>query len=217
MSQITSKWRRDYILLVHSSTYGTVEDKKEYEKIARDSALQYARLKLIPNDRMFATVLKATGMSYKFLFNPLADGSLSELNEMDKLFIFAHASTAKVGDLSAKSLARKLKSAGMRKAGLITFKACDVGKGNFLEDFVSELRERSIHIGFAKGYLEGSETIEKWPGPTLFEEITTDSGKELEGSARYRVVPGHYSSSTVIAKMPKKTVDRYLSFLSARL
>lgn len=213
MSQMTSKWARDYLLLVHSSSRGTDEDKKDYAQIIKQSAQQYMRLKPLPPEHVFATVLWGTEIKYKGLFKRLEGNSLDDLNENDKLFIFAHSSSIKVGKLEPHNLAEKLQSAGLKKVGLITFKSCSVGIGDFLEKFVNELREREILIGFAKGYLGEAETVEREPAPLLYEKITTPKGRELEGKNRYRMVGGHYAN---IENLSKEASERVLNFLLPR-
>lgn len=48
---------------------------------------------------------------------------------------------------------------GLRAVGLITFKACNVGSGTFLEDFVAALNSRGVTVGWAKGYKGSAATV----------------------------------------------------------
>jgi hypothetical protein len=50
--------------------------------------------------------------------------------------------------------------AGLTKAGLITFKACGVGKKAFLEYFRSGCKNK-IDVGFLKGYLGNATTFDR--------------------------------------------------------
>lgn len=50
---------------------------------------------------------------------------------------------------TARALAAFLHSAGLRAVGVLKFKACDLGRGAFLEDLVHELEHRGVSIGYA--------------------------------------------------------------------
>ena len=87
-------------------------------------------------------------------------------------------------------MAGMLYEGGLRAAGLITFKACDVGKGTFLDDFVAALAKKGVILGWAKGYCGSSSTV-SWTRSGLLvdveEEIEDDSDNVLQGNQRFKI------------------------------
>ncbi len=211
MSRATSKWTHDYILLFHSSIEAVPVKREEYEEVIKTSALAYQKLKRVPPGRMFVTDKEGARINYE-TFRDLSMNCMADMNENDKLFIFAHGSSAAVGNLEPKYVAARLEYAGVKRVGLITFKSCDVGRGSFLEEFVEELKKVKINIGFAKGYNGGSQTVDLPAGPAVIEKVWTDDYKEIHGNARFRIVKGHFSYS----KANQFTKDQKETFLQMR-
>jgi len=129
---------------------------------------------------------------------------LLPLTIQDKLFVFAHADEKEVGFTHARMLASMLRANGLRAVGLITFKACNVGSGTFLEDFVAALSSRGVTVGWAKGYNGSAATVlyENLDGSsagvkekiTVRELVTKPDGtketekKVLMGDNRFKIV-----------------------------
>ena len=74
-------------------------------------------------------------------------------------------------------LASMLRANGLRAVGLITFKACNVGGGTFLEDFVAALSSRGVTVGWAKGYNGSAATV-------LYENLDGSAGVTEKISVR---------------------------------
>ena len=147
-------------------------------QIITNSAMNYALEKNISVERRFSTrddettsgfvsVRQLFGDKNAGKFSPLTGQPFSRLTETDKLFIFAHGvhygiawmtrttAIAKGYDPSADNamqLAKFLRRYGLRRIGLITFKACFVGKGVFLNSFALALAANGIAAGWLKGY-----------------------------------------------------------------
>jgi hypothetical protein len=185
----------DYMVLVQERGTGA-HDKN----IISRSALQYAMWKGIPLARRFSSRRRETSsrsrfdirpFAHKGEFSPLTGTSLNQLTYKDKLFLFAHANAAEVGPASANVLAGMLQLAGLRAVGLITFKACDVGVGSFLEEFVASLARRGVVVGWAKGYKGAAATDTTSAGGNIThvqERIYHDDRNEINGDARVKIV-----------------------------
>jgi hypothetical protein len=131
----------------------------------------------------------------------------------DKLMIVAHGSPDNVGGGVATDggyfagengyypfeLAEAMSTWGIEAIGLISFKCCDVGKGQFLEDFIRAAKKVGLKIGWVKGYTGAATTARNLPfvgKPT--EYITTPKelffGKSISlpvtGSDRFKIVKG---------------------------
>jgi len=117
-----------------------------------------------------------------------------------KLMIFAHgdASMLKVwgpfelGDLLCNFL-------GLREVGLIAFKACEVGKGDYLDRLMAYMSMRSMRIGWLIGYKHDTISFEG-PGGVVREVVQDDefedlhwfgSGYKIADDKRVRVVKGN--------------------------
>jgi len=187
----------DYILNVQD--FGTSAKDKN---IITESALRYAAYKHIPLQRRFTTRKRESDQRSKFdirpfshknEFNFVSENSLTPVTERDKLFIFAHADDSEVGFAEAKHLAGMLVAFGLRKVGLITFKACEVGSGTFLENFVAALERRAVIIGWAKGYKGEARTVTRRQGGVVikvFEKILDENEDVLTGDDRLKIVRG---------------------------
>ncbi len=116
----------------------------------------------------------------------------------DKLFIFAHADQDKVDVYGPKEMADALHGWGLKTIGLITFKACNVGSGNFLDDFKTAYSSTGIQAAWLKGYRGYSSTVMALAasGSTKMTEnvrATDDKSAELLlGDNRYKVVQGNF-------------------------
>lgn len=121
-------------------------------------------------------------------FTLLGKNSLSSVTMNDKLYICAHADTKEVGPYKAEKLAEKLYDWGLREVKLVSFKACEVGKGDFLSRFVEACRGK-IKVGWVKGYTGAAGTV-TWKGKSR-EEITVGK-EEVTGhdKRRLRLIPG---------------------------
>lgn len=116
----------------------------------------------------------------------------------DKLFIFAHADQNKVDVYGPKELADALHGWGLKTIGLITFKACNVGSGNFLDDLKTAFSSAEIQAAWLKGYRGYSSTVVALgaSGSTKMTENVRETDDKyadlLLGDNRYRVVQGNF-------------------------
>jgi hypothetical protein len=207
---------RDFILAIQDSkkvgSVGVDKPPVSYEskQIITDSALNYAKSKNIPMERCFSTRKNETQLGSYFKnysinwnqgkFKALSIASLVTLNTTDKLFIFAHGNNFGVAYMAddtpinamgdnAMALAKMLRQHGLTQVGLITFKACYVGRDRFLENFSSALALNGIRAGWIKGYKGLAATVQK-QGGGFTEEITNKNGAILVDNQRFKIVRG---------------------------
>jgi hypothetical protein len=148
-----------YILSIDQR--GTSRSEKD---VIPDSAMDYISKYAIPLHHRFTTRKhEATPQGFlgwqkpaDFLY--VSPTSFLRCNKRDKLLIFAHGSPSDVAGHSARVLAALLATWGLKEIGLITFKACSVGKENFLEDFLKYAAQHGAAIGWAKGYMGAAQT-----------------------------------------------------------
>ncbi|WP_039056494.1 hypothetical protein [Enterobacter sp. Bisph1] len=121
---------------------------------------------------------------------------LSEsLDIYSKLIIVAHGKPYRCGSYSASRLAIYLKYLGVKNVGLISFKSCHIGVGNFLEEFEAECRRMFIFIGWCLGYkgsmtpFRGHLVIDEFPLDKLLRYSSCDLLK-LPDSSRIKVIRG---------------------------
>jgi hypothetical protein len=124
----------------------------------------------------------------------------------DKMMIIAHGTETEIGEegdgegmgtFPPAVLAAKLKRWGIKEVGLITFKCCNLGKGNFLNDFVNAAGTNGIQIGWVKGYTGGAATNKSMFIGKPSESITRPMsfmGVQMDvpvvGSDRFKIVKG---------------------------
>ena len=77
----------------------------------------------------------------------------------DRLIICAHGSSDSLAHLSPRKLADLLYNWGLRRVGLITFKACNVATGDFFDLLIRACERKSIQVGYLKGYMGSSATV----------------------------------------------------------
>lgn len=181
------------------------------DKVIHDSAKLYQEYSQIPLSRKWCN-MPADG------WNTLTDecflGQSAERPTMqDKIMIVAHGTPTYVGggvdengkdfegenSYTAEILALAMSAWGIKEAGLITFKCCNVASGNFLEQFVGYAGKRDrMKIGWVKGYTGLAATDTKMFTGKPTEDITVEVelpffgkvNKPIYGDSRFKVVRG---------------------------
>lgn len=82
----------------------------------------------------------------------LSPTSLAPVDRTSKLMIVSHGNEYGLRGMDAATLGRKLVNAGLKEVGLISFKACLVGKEGFLEILSKDIAMRGIDHGWLIGY-----------------------------------------------------------------
>jgi hypothetical protein len=171
----------------------------------------YGVHRLFPTDRQRQQRVNSGRQAADKIMRPLVGRPFSGLTERDKLFIFAHGNNdgiawmtaANAGGDNALELAEFLRKYGLWRVGLITFKACFVGRAQFLRHFAEALAAKGIAAGWLKGYKGIAETDFK-PGGTgahndgrgtnlkPYERVTRSKKDptELVNDSRVRIVRG---------------------------
>jgi nitrogen regulatory protein PII-like uncharacterized protein len=220
----------DFMLSLHDrKADGNIggKDKPEVTRASKqtitDSAMSWGAVKGIPLQNRFSTRMSETPQAkfrWRYVINKdpnagqfslLGPESLVRITEKDKLFIFGHGNSVGIawmssGDLgsshNANSLAQLLYGSGLRRVGLITFKACYVGRADFLKQFAMALAGQGIAAGWLKGYKGIAKTNVKAYGsdgePTAVIEVIKDKdgnvlnsvGQDVVNNERYRIVRG---------------------------
>jgi hypothetical protein len=144
------------------------------DSVIHSSTKSYEEWNQVPVSRKWCNIDSAgwNRLLPDSLSSQTADGSVKESPTIrDKIMVIAHGDPAHVGETDKKDqtmikytaakLAQKLKEWGLREAGLITFKCCEVGQANFLENFIAEATKRGLKIGWVKGYTGSAMTLRK--------------------------------------------------------
>jgi hypothetical protein len=181
-----------YVVCIHEKLPFFIAGRASKDEI-RTAALVYRDHYNIPKDKMFTNRQRDTDV-----FTMVSANSLSKVTLNDKLYVLAHADRKEVGPYKARALAKKLSSWGLTAAGVITFKACDVGVKTFLEDFVAACSDKAIKVGWAKGYI-GESTTETTIVGHPREGVELHKTKEFvygHDARRVKVVKGNDKATT---------------------
>lgn len=191
----------DWILVLqeHKESKGFIDDIVSKRTITT-SASQYATSKNVPKARRFSSRKADKSDPFLASFNLLSGNCLQGITSNDKLMVFAHGSDtglawmADGGDNAvlggnALALARLLQKHGLSEVGLITFKACYVGRGEFLHTLAYALSSAGIKAGWLKGYKGLSQT--KQSGGDVWETIKSDDKRTLTDANEDRTAAGH--------------------------
>jgi hypothetical protein len=187
------------------------------DKIIHEAAEVYREWEQVPDNRKWAD---PNSDGWQELYRKCFSGAgVPAPTIQDKVMIIAHGSTSHVGTESstgvetpgasgydAHDLAVWLGAWGIKEIGLLTFKCCHVGSGNFLEDFVRNLGKANLRVGWVKGYKGAASTIKRsWmdvpfiggtPGKP-YEHIGRESGTLADmgipayGNDRFKIVRGN--------------------------
>lgn len=125
------------------------------DSVIRSSANAWKARYKVPDTHCFAWGAAPQG------YQSLDEDVLSQrVNSQTKLMIFAHANESRVNGLSAPTLALWLLYWGVKQVGLIAFKACEVGKGDYLETLFAN--RGPMNIGWLIGYKPSTSTMGKY-------------------------------------------------------
>jgi hypothetical protein len=186
-SKHSDKWDQLYFLKYHG------------DEIIDESAEMYTTFfGQVPSDHKITTG-ESDGTWTSVDDQPFAFGKVTI---SDKLFIVSHGeANGELGEgNNADTLARDLKMWGLRKVGLITFKCCNLGRGGFLDMFISACTRRGITIGWAKGYT-GRASTERGIAGDPYEFVKGDHGVPKVGDGRFKISQGN--SLTPLAKFER--------------
>ena len=170
-----------YLLNIHDKG---IPFNKKAKNIIRDSAMDYMAYYKLPKSQCFTNRPNETEN-----LTIVGSGSLAPLTINDRLLILAHADTTEVGPYGPKALAEKLQGWGLTAAKLITFKACEVGAGTYLDNFVAACSGK-ISVAWVKGYKGAASTDKGFGGHPR--ELVEIEGVDVKGHdpRRVRIVPG---------------------------
>lgn len=161
------------------------------DKIINESASTYRKYYSLPKTHKFVPEGE-TSSKQDSNWTILGEGSLSRLTLDDTLLIVAHGSPSEAGGRNVYALLRDLYLWGLHEVGVIVFKCCDIGRGDFLEQFVKRAHATyDMKIGFVKGYRGAAATLSVGSITSPYELISNKNSKGFKvGSKRYKVVPG---------------------------
>ena len=125
-------WQHTFVVAIHDDLANMSKESYYAKQIISKSAYQYAKkYKLKPD-----AVLSNREIDSHFASIAMNDKSSTLLNWVtifDRLIICAHGSSDSLAHLSPRKLADLLSNWGLRRVGLITFKACNVATGDFFD------------------------------------------------------------------------------------
>lgn len=78
--------------------------------------------------------------------------SLDRVGPQSHVMLVGHGRASSFESYCPESLAQRLHDSGLRQAGAIEFKACNIGSGQFLERFGKALGTRQIQVAYLLGY-----------------------------------------------------------------
>lgn len=181
------KWVQAHLLCLHIKN-----------EVIRKSALAWKKRYDIPRNRCYSLI---PPVQWGNDFCLLQQNSLAQVGPGDKLIIVAHGSESSVHGYDPEALAELLANNGLQHAGLIAFKACLVGKGNYLDVFRNECVIQGMQIGWFNGYKDkvatigGHEFVDKTHDydslPFLFRLIGFSGRAKDEDAKRVKVVRGN--------------------------
>jgi hypothetical protein len=120
------------------------------EALAKQSEVLAKRYRIPP-----AHCFRVDPSKFPESFRPIGPMSLRDIvGPKTKLILAAHGSPEIFHDMNPRELAKRLDLYGVRRCGLITFKACSVGAKDYLEKLRAELAVSRIRaeIGWLKAY-----------------------------------------------------------------
>ena len=160
----------------------------------RVAAASYKEWYSLEEGHFFSTPISAFLLSKKCP-DPTVNKALRAVKYHDKLMIVAHGSVNKVADKTADELAQYLhEDCGLSEVGLITFKACYVGRGYFLHEFKNACILNNIKVGWLKGYRGATATVKNAGKPT--ERVRHETTKGFKtGAKRYAILEGTHPFS----------------------
>lgn len=138
------KWANCYLICMHPQNPTIL-----------NSSLQYIQRYNLPQNQCFSLIPAVRSPNS---FTTLSNNSLSNVRLIDKLIIVAHGSENSVHNFDPKSMAELLARNGLTTAGLIAFKACNVGKGDYLRQFHNECVMVRMEIGWYIAYKQTAAT-----------------------------------------------------------
>ncbi len=189
-------WNNVFVLELHHSS-----DRIEDRQIIMDATDAYTEKYGVPKERRWTNDL-IRGAKLKYLkLPPPGSPMLNTIKLEDKLMIVGHGTKKDLAGLSGEGLAKLLSEWGLQAVGLVTFKACHVGREKFLDEFIAGCTKHTIKAGWAKGYNGSAATTSNYH-EEIFNPNYDDSvpdflnemrgqGEFLTGAARYRIVKGN--------------------------
>jgi hypothetical protein len=182
------KWERYILLLLDTSDPVLMQDANEWKRRYR-----------IPDDLCFCLGKVA---NYRML-EPYR--SLAVSDENTKIIVVAHGSRFSV-NVQGESLrsawlfAQRLKSWGLERAGLLAFKACSMGKGNYLEELACALQNRDIDVDWLTGYRDWATQLPAKSSEGIGSldyglRLLSRNKLKLPDFWRIKVVEGRYDAS----------------------
>jgi hypothetical protein len=184
-----------YILSLHEKG-----DSWRSKNTIYNSGMLYKSRYDVPRKRMFSN----RPAEYD-KFSPLTSTSFAGVTLADKLLVMGHGNMTRIAHIPADDLARDLRAWGLRAVGVVTFKACQLGSGWFLSQFVTHCRLQGIDIGWAKGYTGNVRTELKH---TLYGKPTEVNRNPIGPHKAHRLVVVRGShADTVPAPSAKDAVE----------
>jgi len=108
--------------------------------------------KVLPHNRFNLTAngRKANVFSTNNLLSEVLNGQrpLAHLTRHDRLDFIGHGNKTHFEDYTPAVLADCVVASGLQEIGVIKLAACDIGKGQFLEEFAQALINRGVRFGY---------------------------------------------------------------------
>lgn len=189
-------WKNVFIIELHHNA-----DMVQERQVITDATDAYMEKYSVAKEKCWTNDLIRSARLKYLKSSPPNSVLLNAIKLDDKLMIVGHGSTTALAGLTGESLAKLLSQWGLQAAGLITFKACHVGRANFLDEFVTACTKNTMKLGWAKGYNGSAATVSDYHeeifnpkyDDNLPDFINQSRGQSqfLAGAARYKIVKGN--------------------------
>jgi hypothetical protein len=177
------KWCKYFIVNLNSG-----------DKAACQHTTAWKQRYLIPYHRCFGLGMPS-GADCIPLY-PLSSTSFASVDRFSKLIIVSHANDCWINSWTPLELAERLKAWGLKEVGLMSFKACFVGQGNYLDELGGCLSGLGIRFGWLIAY-RGSVELIGYSFSDTHEVINAEDrfwrafGWKMPDSIRIRLVRGN--------------------------
>lgn len=176
----------------------------DFDKAIEESAILYIKRYNIPPELVIADKpLPCASFvgKYHYMKNDILRGKLTECS---KLIIMSHgAAISPFGKNGDARIVVLLQRAGISRIGLISFKGCNIGVGEFLINFRAKCNQMGICFGWTLAYRGPAATFnahEFIDGYDLYVRHFSWGFLKLPDSYRIRIVRGHLQLPSTFVK-----------------
>jgi hypothetical protein len=179
------KWEKYMLLLFDAADYDV-----------RETANRWKRRYCIPDNMCFAT----PGLENYTKFAP---GCLRISDQDTKILVMCHGSADSLEiagrPYKPQMVGSTLFHYGLRRAGLLALKGCELGKKSYLEDLAAALRGHGVLVDWLVGYRDWIRQLDlKHIGVGTLDSLVRNASRgccKLPDDYRIKVIQGHVGAA----------------------